>query len=110
MSESALQVGVIKLDAGTASVVNGVTVTPFLMKHDRPVGNRHQQHAARLRICAAGLICTCRRKALGPHARSSIPCGDNRASILGPSAPPSATIKAEIPTFQMRIITLASIS
>ena len=61
-------------------------------------------------LCAAGLICTSRRKALGPHARSSIPCGDNRASILGPSAPPSATIKAEIPTFQMRIITLASIS
>ena len=27
------QVGVIELDAGAASMVNGVTVTPFLMKH-----------------------------------------------------------------------------
>jgi hypothetical protein len=27
------QVGLIELDAGTASVINGVTVTPFLMKH-----------------------------------------------------------------------------
>jgi len=27
------QVGVIELDAGAASMVNGITVTPFLMKH-----------------------------------------------------------------------------
>ena len=27
------QVGVIELDAGAANMVNGVTVTPFLMKH-----------------------------------------------------------------------------
>ena len=95
--------------AGFGKVMS-VTCLPPSSAPARPAGNRHQQHAARLRICAAGLICTCRRKALGPHARSSIPCGDSRASILGPSAPPSATIKAEIPTFQMRIITLASIS
>jgi ribonuclease BN (tRNA processing enzyme) len=37
------QVGVIELDAGAASIVNGVTVTPFLMKHAcgaPPVGLR----------------------------------------------------------------------